>query len=388
MKVAINLSDFKSYQDTLLMLNHIAQKVEKLYILTNQWEEFPQSIEKSSHLEIIAFPKAKFRTLAIEWLFEHCLSVPLEDRIDIVHDFFGHLCRFFEEAKMMKDRRFRTLNTQRTSNTAWFELVRPLGFELDQSYVQQRIISLWRDLRLFKQADHIVVLGPGHDQEIISHYGVPNHHVSWFPSEIDLRKFLPDFESAIEAKVVLYTGRIFRNKGLEDAFAVMFALKDQIPDLKFVLIGEVPFFERKWFESQMTESRNLGLEVVHLLHMPREHLIRYYQTSGVYLFPSLFEGSPRSVREAIACGLPAVLSDIPGHRGIDPEEGFVRFFPVRDREAMKRQVLLQIEENLSDLDGRRLRAQRGIDWLMNNHHPERVADRYCRLYGELLAREI
>jgi glycosyltransferase involved in cell wall biosynthesis len=289
---------------------------------------------------------------------------------------------------MMKDRRFRTLNTQRTSNTAWFELVRPLGFELDQSYVQQRIISLWRDLRLFKQADHIVVLGPGHDQEIISHYGVPNHHVSWFPSEIDLRKFLPDFESAIEAKVVLYTGRIFRNKGLEDAFAVMFALKDQIPDLKFVLIGEVPFFERKWFESQMTESRNLGLEVVHLLHMPREHLIRYYQTSGVYLFPSLFEGSPRSVREAIACGLPAVLSDIPGHRGIDPEEGFVRFFPVRDREAMKRQVLLQIEENLSDLDGRRLRAQRGIDWLMNNHHPERVADRYCRLYGELLAREI
>lgn len=43
----------------------------------------------------------------------------------------------------------------------------------------------------------------------------------------------------------------------------------------------------------------------------------------MFVFPSLFEGLPLAVTEAMAAGLPVIVSDIPGHGDIIGDAGIV-----------------------------------------------------------------
>ena len=109
-------------------------------------------------------------------------------------------------------------------------------------------------------------------------------------------------------------------------------------------------------------------------------MIAYYQKARLYLFPSLFEGSPRSLREAIACGTPAVASDIPGHRGIDPQKQFIHFAPVNDLEAWHHSVQKALHESVKDYEQR---AYRGRAWLLEHHQPLKVAQSWAKLYEKV-----
>lgn len=68
----------------------------------------------------------------------------------------------------------------------------------------------------------------------------------------------------------------------------------------------------------------------------------------VLLFPSLFEGSPNAVLEAIGQGIPVLASDIPEHRELLPSKSLL---PARDPAAWNQRVtdLLENPEALDDL---------------------------------------
>jgi glycosyltransferase involved in cell wall biosynthesis len=81
-------------------------------------------------------------------------------------------------------------------------------------------------------------------------------------------------------------------------------------------------------------------------------------------FPSLFEGMPNTVMEAMAAGCPLVLSDIPSHREhVGRDEAL--FVPTDDREALAR----AIRACLDDRAAARERAERArahsADWSLD-----------------------
>ena len=77
------------------------------------------------------------------------------------------------------------------------------------------------------------------------------------------------------------------------------------------------------------------------------------KAASVLVAPSTFEGNPTAVLEAAACGLPLVVSDIPAHRNILPDDAAV-FVPAADAGALAS----AIEATLADPDGARARARR------------------------------
>ena len=71
----------------------------------------------------------------------------------------------------------------------------------------------------------------------------------------------------------------------------------------------------------------------------REELANLYRAADIFVFPSRNEGLGNVVLEAMACGLPVVVSRLPVLEGIiaDRENGF--FVPIGDTEALKNAIL-------------------------------------------------
>jgi glycosyltransferase involved in cell wall biosynthesis len=117
-------------------------------------------------------------------------------------------------------------------------------------------------------------------------------------------------ETGIEAgrRIVLFVGRFTPQKNLE-ALASALRVVLMHPNTVAVLCGDGPL--RAAVEQRLTEY---GIrDRVRLLGYVTT-VWRWMKRADVFVAPSLFEGQPNAVLEAIACGCPLVISDIPEHR--------------------------------------------------------------------------
>jgi glycosyltransferase involved in cell wall biosynthesis len=74
--------------------------------------------------------------------------------------------------------------------------------------------------------------------------------------------------------------------------------------------------------------------VVHHPHVPRWELPDVYRTADVFVLPTLIEGMPQTALEAMACGLPVIVSEHAFGRDVirDGQDGYV--VPIRDSTAI------------------------------------------------------
>jgi glycosyltransferase involved in cell wall biosynthesis len=94
--------------------------------------------------------------------------------------------------------------------------------------------------------------------------------------------------------VYLFVGRFVEKKGL----AVLRRIATALPDSLFVMLGQGPVDPGAW-----------GLDNVRVVGaVDQQTLARYYQSADLLVLPSVGEGLPLVVQEAMSAGLPAAVS--------------------------------------------------------------------------------
>lgn len=115
-----------------------------------------------------------------------------------------------------------------------------------------------------------------------------------------------------DERIVLFVGRLVREKGAHVLIEALPEVLAAHPEVKVVVAGG------GWWGHLAARAAELGVrdKVVFAGFVPDEDLARLYAVADVAAFPSLYEPFGIVAIEAMAAGIPAVVSDVGGFREV------------------------------------------------------------------------
>lgn len=170
-------------------------------------------------------------------------------------------------------------------------------------YAYLKTFGLW----VFKNVDRIICLTKSDAQEVVK-LGCSPKKIRVIPNAVDTNRFRPGTKH--KENLVVWTGRFVPEKGLNYLIKAARIIEKKFKDVKFMLVGYGPL-KRKIME--LTCNYGLLNKVVYVMGpFNRNQVADILGKSSIFVLPSLKEGLPLSLLEAMACGKPVVGSNVPG----------------------------------------------------------------------------
>ncbi|MFH1772290.1 MAG: glycosyltransferase family 4 protein [Candidatus Omnitrophota bacterium] len=148
--------------------------------------------------------------------------------------------------------------------------------------------------------------------------------INVIPNGVDTEIFFPSGHKKDSDKIrLLFVGRLNKQKGLIYLLdSIQKVVQDGFNNFALEIAGEGP--ETNLLKRR-SETLNIAYKVIFNGWCDRDTLVKKYQEADIFINPSLDEGMPNAVLEAMACGLPIIASDIPAHREliVKGEEGML-----------------------------------------------------------------
>jgi glycosyltransferase involved in cell wall biosynthesis len=168
-----------------------------------------------------------------------------------------------------------------------------------------------------RAADYVVSLTENDRRKTIS-AGVPSGKAIVIPNGVDTQLFRPQTSEQIPHSIV-WMGRYAPEKGLERLLKAARLLAAEVPDSKFLLVGSGEERGRL-----VALARQLKLEdnVLFVDPMSPKGIAALLNKCTLFALPSLSEGFPTALLEAMSCAIPVVaasgigLEEVVGDAGI------------------------------------------------------------------------
>ena len=160
-------------------------------------------------------------------------------------------------------------------------------------------------------------------------------------SGVSLEKFKPNHSISKEKDSFLLIARLLKDKGIGEYVAAARTVKAKHPEAGFYLLGGTDDNPAAYSLDEVKAWQQEGV----ITYIPQtDDVLSHLLRAEVFVLPSYREGTPRSVLEALAMGLPVITTDAPGCREtvVDGENGFL--VPVRESEVLSQRMLDLIEK--------------------------------------------
>ena len=185
----------------------------------------------------------------------------------------------------------------------------PIAGKLAGRFTEERV------RHYLQQCSHVIAPTESIRAMLDSKFGL-TEQVTVVPTPVDLDRFRSARPGEVRARfgledreVLLYVGRIAREKGLDVLLRAFAEVHGRRPQTRLMLVGIGPYLE------DAVHLRNeLGLrEVVTFTGaVPYAEIAPYYAAADLFVFSSTTETQGLVLLEALACGTPVVAVSAPG----------------------------------------------------------------------------
>ena len=190
------------------------------------------------------------------------------------------------------------------------------------------------EAKVFSEADRIFVTTEAMARNVLVRFPKFECKLITLPNYVDTDVFRP-LNRPKEPRTLVFVGRIAPEKNLD---ALLEAIRPL--DVRLLIIGEGrlrPALQRKYSD--------LGKRLVWEGGVPNSILPEYINRAQAFILPSLYEGHPKSLIEAMACGVPVIGCSSPGIRSII-EDGHNGFLCDTDSESIRKTVLKVLSDEI------------------------------------------
>ena len=286
---------------------HLAIRGYEVHVITSLDKGLPrESTEQGFYIHRIGWQKVRFLGAISFWL--EILATLREIKPDIVHSQdVGMGMPGFLAKKLLKK-----------PHIVWGR-----GIDVyDPGLLMKPFSKL-----VLQNADTVIALTKdmkGKIQEIC------NREIRVIPNGIDLQEFNSTRRNGMQykrqadtdEKLIIYIGRFRSNKGVNYLIEAMNIIRQKNQCVRLLLGGDGPEEENLKY---LTRQLKLGCNIDFLGQIPNKQVPQYMAAAYVFVLPSLNEGFPNVVLEAMASGLPIIASKVGGLPEIikEGENGFL-----------------------------------------------------------------
>lgn len=231
------------------------------------------------------------------------------------------------------------------------------GSDLKVRDFVSRALTKW----VVRRADRLLTVSKDLAAVAVDEFGATSAHTAVIPNGCDTSIFHPGSRNEARARlrfapsgpVVLFVGRLVREKGLVELVHAAKLLGGARSGLRLVLVGDGPLRRDLGLL-----ARELGVDVLFAGALPPEDVARWMLAADVVTLPSYSEGHPNAVVEALACGRPVVATPVGGVAEIADPASMVLVKP-RDAESLA----AGLDEALNESwDERKIAGLYGRSW--------------------------
>ena len=154
----------------------------------------------------------------------------------------------------------------------------------------------------FKKAEQVVVTTESMKNYTTKIHGIRPGKVSVIPNYVDVEMFAPDPRPSRDKRTICFIGRMEAQKNVGPLIEAIAGT-----NFKLIIIGTGP--QRQEME---VLSNRLNADITFVDSIPHTEIPEYLSRASLFIQPSLYEGHPKTLIEAMASGTPVIGGNSPG----------------------------------------------------------------------------
>jgi len=203
------------------------------------------------------------------------------------------------------------------------------------------LTSLWQSGLGLRRADHVFCLSSEDHHYLMKRFNLSGNKITRiYPAAHPIYAAVADQRDYARADRLLFAGTWRKNKGIEDLVPAFGALAARHPQLQLIVLGAgAPEATVRAAFPEEVRSRVSCRQTTSDVETAAA-----FAAADIYLLPSLFEGTPLTLIEAMMSGLPIVTTATCGMKDVIQDGKHGLLVPIRSHEAIVEAVERLIED--------------------------------------------